>query len=210
MYASAKIRRVLTAGFAFLCLTISALADCHYDPLQALNGQYSISASSTRLGADSFRFAYDIKNNNQGNGPPAGLDVFELLVPISATIVNVSNPLPYSGNPGYWAFSERASTEPGFKTLYWYGAYEQAVYPAGATMHLSFQANGVAVGSAAEKLTTYKYGTATDWYYAPFSAMTIGPVGVPEPSTFVLLGAGLAGAAAVAWRKRKHDESVNE
>jgi hypothetical protein len=181
---SALIRRMLTAGIAVLCLTLPVLAGSHYDPLQALNGQYAVSATATELGLNSYKFAYDITNVNQGSGAPAGLDAFELLVPVSATITNVSNPLSYGGSPGFWAFSERAADQPGFKTLYWYGGYEQSIYPVGTIAHFSFQANGVAVGSSTEKLTTYKYGTATDWYYAPFSGATVGPgvIPVPEPA----------------------------
>jgi hypothetical protein len=208
MHANIFTRRLLTTGVAVLCLALPAFADSHYDLLKALTDQYTVSASSTQLSPSSYRFVYDIHNNNQGSGPPVGLDAFELLVPISATIENVSNPLSYSGNPGYWSFSERDSTTPGFKKLYWDGAYEQSIYPVGATAHFSFEAHGVTVGSITERLTTYKSGTATDWYYAPFSGTTIGPTitVVPEPSTFVLIGTGLIGAVSVVLRKRKQGE----
>ncbi len=203
MFIIVSVRQLLLAGFAFFCLSLPVLAGSHYDPLQPLDGQYTVSASATASGPDTFLFVYDIKNNNQGTGLPTGLDAFELLVPVSAAITNVSNPLSYSGSPGYWSFSERESTEPGFKKLYWLGAYEQSIYPVDTTAHFSFQAAGVAVGTSAQKLTTYKYGNATDWYYSAFSGMTTGPVSVavPEPSTFVLAGIVFVGAAA--WRMRK-------
>jgi hypothetical protein len=191
--------RCLVAFIAILCFTPAVLAGVViYDEVGPLNGEYTISTSATQLGPESFSFVYSITNNNQGSGWPVGLDGFYLDVPVSASISNVVCPAPYAGPPGYWLSDEGTSTTPGCKKLSWGGQHPHSVYPIGTTAQFSFQADGVAVGSTAANVLTYKYdGGGGNWHYSLFLTTLTGPVAILEP-VFLLGDANKDGTVNVA------------
>jgi len=179
----------------------------------SLTGEYSVNVTTTQLNVDSYLFQYDVTNNNQGSGATyVGLDGFYIQVPNSATISNVTNPASYS--PGGW-WSNNINTDSsiigapeapllaGNSWLVWWGSWPASVYPAGTTASFSFQADGVALGTANSLQVTYwHYETPTSPYWTPtsganystFSTALISPVTtVPLPSALLLFATGIAG-----------------
>jgi hypothetical protein len=89
-----------------------------------------------------YLFQYEVTNLDQGSGWPQGFDGFYIQVPLSATILNITNPPPYlsGGYPaGYWNhyfgqnpdpnWGATATLQPGYQWLNWWGLNERSVYP---------------------------------------------------------------------------------
>lgn len=180
--------------FAALVALATLLGTAQATPL---SGQYSVSVTATQLDADSWQFTYAITNNNQGtSGSMMGLDGFEIVRPMSATIYDVVIPPSFSFG-GYWTGGITAST------VWWWGNEPQSVYEVGSTATFSFKADGVTVGTTAASLVTY-WGT----YYTTYEANVLGPVelnsNVPDgTATVSLLGAALLALGALARRSRR-------
>lgn len=220
MNMSRKIFSVMIAIGTICILAANVLAI-------PLNGEYSIEVNTTQLDEDSYIFQYSVTNNNQQVGSTmTGLDGFYIQVPESAIISNVTVPASYNGEPGLWSHNSSASfnilntpeatLEEGNMWLGWWGHHDASVYPIGATAVFSFQADGVTLGSASAAQVSYwwyheplaPYVTIDPYgHYTGYSTDLISPVAiseqaVPEPSTMLLLGAGLVGIVAFVKKKK--------
>ena len=51
-----------------------------------LTNEYTVTASATAAGANTWTFDYSVLNNNQGIGGQTGLDGFTIFVPLAATL----------------------------------------------------------------------------------------------------------------------------
>jgi hypothetical protein len=105
-------------------------------------GHYRIKTTITQKGVGHYLFQYEVTNLDQGSGWPQGFDGFYIQVPLSATILNITNPPPYlsGGYPaGYWNhyfgqnpdpnWGATATLQPGYQWLNWWGLNERSVYP---------------------------------------------------------------------------------
>jgi len=191
LVSNVDIRDYLTAIFAMMLMSTHAAAI-------PLAEEYSITASATQVGVDSYVFRYDVTNNNQQVGSTqTGLDGFYVQVPNSATVSNITDPPPYFGGNGFWDHgyhsggqifnAPEAPLNNGYSWLWWWGRDSSSVYPIGSTAQFSFQADAVGVGTASAVSVTF-WGTNTPlspcvdpvdpwgWCYSAFSTDLISPI----------------------------------
>jgi hypothetical protein len=90
----------VTTLWVLLGIVTFHLGLCKPSYAEVLTNEYSIAATATSLNQDSYIFTYDVTNINQGSGSPQGLTGFDIQVPITATISNISLPEGYA--EGYW------------------------------------------------------------------------------------------------------------
>jgi len=187
-----KLATVLVAA-VLLSATVASAA--------SLTTEYSISAQVTQLGPQKFEFQYTIHNNDQ-EAPPeygyTGLDGFLVYLPASAVISDVTVPVSFHGDPGYWVYV------PGPDSYLWWGLDPSSVYPAGSDAVFSFVADDVSVGQTAAQLTTFwaGYNLPPNTWYTQYDATITGPVAVPLPSA-LSAGLSLGGIGLLSiWRRR--------
>jgi hypothetical protein len=135
-------------------------------------GHYSIKTTITQKGVGHYLFQYEVTNLDQGSGWPQGFDGFFIQVPLSATILNITNPPPYlsGGYPaGYWnnylgyhlegdpppEWPFGATLQSGYQWLWWWGLNEPSVYPVGTTAIFSVELDNVLVGYNDGVVVTY-------------------------------------------------------
>ena len=203
-----------------LAITGGALATISFSQLilaVPLAGQYSVTTTVTPIDSDSYVFTYSVFNVNQQIGlTRTGFDGFYIQIPKSGSISNISVPPPFYGFPGHWEYL-------GVESPYWlnvpeapdiprtewirFWGYEWAsVYPINSTATISFQADGVTVGTTnAITVSFWALQNPPEPYVVPpsggrytgFSTALLGPIAVvPESSTALLLGIGIAAFAA--------------
>ena len=124
---------------------------------------YLVSSTVTPLGGNQYLFEYAVTNLDQGSGPYVGLDGFYLQVPLTAAILNITDPPTYSPG-GSWghAFTSAdpnsgatATLQLGYQWLYWWGNWPQSVYPQGTTANFSVKLDNVSSGYNDAAVVTY-------------------------------------------------------
>jgi hypothetical protein len=161
------------------------------------------------LGVNHYRFEYAVANLDQG-GFWQGLDGFLIQVPLSATLVDITDPPPYSsdlyyGIPPIWAhqfgsspdFSGATPTvQPGYQWLEWWGHWPPSVYPTGTTATFMVELANVSVGFNDGVTVTY-WGA---YSYTGYEGALQGPVtAAPLPSSFILMATAMV---ALPWGRR--------
>lgn len=200
--------------FASLVFSLNAFA-------VTLHGEYSIGINVTPHGSNSYTFDYYITNIDQSVASgiqPVGLDGFSVSIPSAAVITSITNPPVYSdiwpGPPSYWVNTIQTIDKKSF--IAWWGIEWDSVYPVGETAHFGFTADNVDVGTVDADVTTFWNGNRVGFpaylasngaYYTNYSTSLLGAVAissadVPEPSAFLLIGAGLAGIGFLSRRSR--------
>ena len=193
-----------------------------------LNGEYTINVTTRQVDADTWQFTYDITNVDQSIGGGTGLTGLYVQVPVSSVITNVSVPPAYTppgcwiwltstgGNEGDWA-TPPDELLPGNQWLQFTAIDYGGPYPMGTMAEISFRASGVTPGlTTGEAYTCWQLGPipppysgehlfpgAPQLYYGEYSTALTGPVAVPEPGTFVLLGVAAVGLLGYAWSRQR-------
>jgi len=172
--------------------------------IATLDDEYSISFAAEQVDPDSWVLTYEVENNNQQVGTSmTGLDGFSVKLPDSAEISNITVPDPYNGPPGYWTWKIMSDG-----WLFWWGGYDESVYPIGSSAVFSFQADGVSLGAVSGAVTTYwdEYTPSYPYWtlppygnYTDFSTTLTGPVSLhtPVPNGVWLLASGLIGLVGI-------------
>jgi hypothetical protein len=199
-----------TIVLAFSCaLLIASAARAQYVP-SPLTDQYTLTDQTTQLGTNEWLFSYNIYNDNQegSNWPLAtGLGGFEVLLPTTAVISDITTPPSYSPG-GNWTANGGAID--GY-LLFW-GGGSQSTYPIGAQMTCSFVASDVTVGPTFAQITTYwsestippgntYFQSGNGAYYSEYNTTVDGPQPVPEPASASMLL--IAGMGMLMHRRRK-------
>jgi hypothetical protein len=206
------------------CATVVAVAfSGAANATTTLSNEYSVNATATNVGVNTWQFDYSITNNNQGIGGYTGLDGLTIYIPDAATIVSTTSPAPLHGSPGVWSpsvgstldlggnNSQNLTAPTGFKTLTWWGGYPESVYTPGSTASFSVILNNVKAGLNTIGISTYlASGTlnqqlaSNQWgNYSTFTTNVAAAVAaVPEPETYAMLLAGLGLMGTVARRRK--------
>lgn len=66
-----------------------------------IDNHYTVGATVTPVGGNSYKYFYDVANLGQGGGAPHGLDGFFIQVPHSATLSDLTDPVSWSPR-GWW------------------------------------------------------------------------------------------------------------
>jgi hypothetical protein len=171
---------------------------------------YSVNNTVTPQGGNKYLFEYAITKLDQG-GSWQGLDDFYLQIPLTATILNITDPPPYTFdgvaswihdfngavNPYGAAISPLA--EPGYQWIEWWGHWGNSVYPPGTTATFSVELDKVSLGYNDAAVVTYLWVPAVT--YTGYEGRLLGPVTTaPLPPGIVLFGSGLVGLGF--WRPR--------
>lgn len=202
------MKTLKTCAFAAFALSIYSVSAFSV----MLNGEYSIAANVTDNGSNSYTFDYYVTNVNQnviGGLQPVGLDGLSVLIPNNAIISSIANPSNYTniwpGPPSMWvSFIQTVNNQ---TSIEWRGLEWNSVYPSGETAHFAFTADNVDSGIVDAGVLTFWNANpvgppavleSNNAYYTWYSTQFIGPVAIPapplpEPSTFLLMGAALAG-----------------
>jgi len=177
-------------SFAFnLLLCLMLLSHSVTAFASSLNGEYTVDSNVQKLGSHSYKFTYNVTNNNQGvsGQTERGLDGFAIMVPKSAVISNISLPSSYAPG-GQWISKIEDSSDVsfGYNWLSMWGATGASVYPIGSTATFSFRADNIDVALNTAKLTIISPvsisskakvflngGGGDDYYIAAINNLTI-------------------------------------
>ena len=166
---------------------------------------YLVTPTITPSGVNHYLFEYAVTNLDQGAGAPQGLDGFYIQVPLTATLIGITDPATYSSG-GSWDHQFLASTpdlsganatlQPGYQWLAWWGNWPASVYPIGTTATFSVELANVSVGSNDGVTVTYWGAYSYTGYEGPLQ----GPVtATPLPSSFILMATAMV---ALPWGRR--------
>lgn len=169
-----------------------------------IDNHYTVGATVTPVGGNSYKYFYDVANLGQGGGAPHGLDGFFSQVPHSATLSDLTDPVSWSPR-GWWEPGFAKSLDPmlhttatrhsGYQWLYRWGQRKESIYPVGTPAQFSFLVDAPS-GTNQGFAETYLGWLSSQGYEGNMT----GPV--PVLGTLLLLGSALVGVAALGRRRR--------